>query len=133
MKERTFRLQLSNMRPLFENLFKNIVPEMLSGCADLEIVLRPYQSKRSTEQNKRLWALYREIADNVWVDGRKFDQDTWHEYFKRRFIGCTERVLPDGGTETRGISTKTLNTAEMAEYQTRIEAWAAEQGVIFEY
>lgn len=133
MNTRTFRLQAANMRPLFENLFKNIVPQMLSGCADLEIVLRPYKSKRSTEQNKRLWALYRDISENVWVNGRRFDSETWHEHFKRELIGIEEIVLPSGEIERRGISTTTLNTAQMAEYQTRIEAWAAQQGVVFEY
>lgn len=133
MNTRTFRLQAANMRPLFENLLKNIVPQMLAGCADLEIVLRPYKSKRSNEQNRRLWALYREIAENVWVNGRRFDSQTWHEHFKREFIGCEEIVLPNGEIERRGISTTTLDTAQMAEYQTRIEAWAAQQGVVFEY
>lgn len=133
MEQRTFRLQVSNMRPLFENLFKNIVPQMLAGCADLEIVLRPYRSKRSTEQNKRLWALYRDIAENVWVNGRRFDSETWHEHFKREFIGVEEVVLPSGEIERRGISTTSLSTAEMTDYQTRLEAWAAAQGVVFEY
>lgn len=133
MEQRTFRLQVSNMRPLFENLYKNIVPKMLAGCADLEIVLRPYKSKRSYEQNKRLWALYRDISEQVWVNERQFDSDTWHEHFKREFIGCEEIVLPSGEIEKRGLSTTKLNTQEMTDYQTKIEAWAAAQGVIFEY
>lgn len=133
MNERKFRLQVSNQRPLFENLYKNIVPELLAAHGDLELLIRPYKAKRSREQNRRLWSLYHQIADQVWLDGRRYDADTWHEYFKQQFIGCNERVLPGGEIWKFGLSTTQLNTQEMADYQTRIEAWAAEQGVIFEY
>lgn len=81
MKPFVARLQVSNMRPLFENLYKNIVPHMLAGCADLEVVVRPYKSVRSVEQNKRLWKIYGQISQEVWVGGRQFDQETWHEFF----------------------------------------------------
>lgn len=133
MNERKFRCQVSNQRPLFENLYKNIVPELLAAHGDLEITIRPYKAKRSYEQNRRLWSLYNQIAEQVWLDGRRFSADMWHEYFKQQFIGCDERVLPNGEIQKIGLSTTQLNTQQMADYQTRIEAWAAEQGVIFEY
>ena len=133
MNERKFRCQVSNQRPLFENLYKNIVPELLAAHGDLEVVIRPYKAKRSYEQNRRLWSLYNQIAEQVWLDGRRYSADVWHEYFKQQFIGCDERVLPSGEIQKIGLSTTKLNTQQMADYQTRIEAWAAEQGVIFEY
>lgn len=129
-EERAFRLQASNMRPLFENLYKNIVPNLLAGCPDLEIVVRPYKSKRSNEQNKRLWKIYQTLSEQVWVNGRRFHQDVWHEWCKREFIGCEE--LPNG--EMVGLSTTKLNTAEMVAYQDKIQAWAAsEHGIIWAF
>lgn len=130
MKEQTFRLQITNMRPLFENLFKNIVPKMLSGCPDLEIVIRPYKSKRSNEQNRRLWKIYQTLSEQVWVGGKRFHQNSWHEWCKREFIGCEE--LPNG--EKVGLSTTNLNTAEMTAYQNKIQAWAAaEYGIEWDF
>ncbi|HFC8542702.1 TPA: recombination protein NinB [Neisseria weaveri] len=99
----------------------------------MEIVIRPYKSKRSIEQNKRLWKIYQEIADNVWVEGRRYDAETWHEYFKGKLIGYNERLLPNGDTLKTPISTTTLNTAEMTEYQNKIQAWGARRGIIWEF
>ena len=36
------------------------------------------------------------VADQVWVDGRKFSKETWHEHFARKFLPPIEMVLPDG-------------------------------------
>lgn len=92
-----------------------------------ELVIRNYKSKRSLEQNKRYFAMLRLISANVWVDGRTYSQEVWHEQFKRWFIGCEDIVLPTT-TETRGISTTTLSVDEFNNYMTQIEQWCAEQG-----
>ncbi|UAN04400.1 recombinase [Achromobacter mucicolens] len=36
------------------------------------------------------------VAEQVWVDGRKFSKESWHEHFARKFLPPTEMVLPDG-------------------------------------
>ena len=129
MRELTFRLRADNKRPLMTHIY-NSLDGWLAGNPDLEIVIRPHKSKRTTEQNRRLWKIYQTLAEQVWVGGRKYPQEMWHEYCKRQFIGAEE--LPDG--ETVGISTTTLNTAEMTDYQNKIQAWAAqEHGVIWEF
>lgn len=129
MSEYVFRLRRENKRPLMTTIYNNL-DEWLAGNPDLEIVVRPYKSKRSTEQNRRLWKIYQTLAEQVWVNGRKYSQDVWHEYCKRTFIGV--EALPNG--ETVGISTTTLNTAEMTDYQNKIQAWAAqEHGLIWEF
>lgn len=92
-----------------------------------ELVIRNYKSKRSLEQNKRYFAMLRLISANVWVDGRTYSQEVWHEQFKRWFIGCEDIVLPTT-TETRGISTTTLSVDEFNNYMTQIEQWCAERG-----
>lgn len=92
-----------------------------------ELVIRNYKCKRSHEQNKRYFAMLRLISANVWVDGRTYSQEVWHEQFKRWFIGCEDIVLPTT-TETRGISTTTLSVDEFNTYMAQIEQWCAEQG-----
>lgn len=96
-----------------------------------EVVVRPYRKARSTEQNKRYWALVRDIAHQVRPGGKVFSEEAWHEEFKRRFIGQEEVSLPSGKSMLRGISTTTLDVAEFGEYMTAIEAWAAGRGVVF--
>lgn len=127
MKTLTFRCQVSNVRPLLQNIEKNI-NTWLQGCPDLEIVIRKHNSKRSIEQNKRLWKIYTQIADSVWINGHRFSAETWHEYFKGLFIGFDEIINPmTGEVIKRPLSTVKLNTAEMAEYQNKIQAFGAQE------
>ncbi|HFF2322817.1 TPA: recombination protein NinB [Pseudomonas aeruginosa] len=129
MADRTFRIQGdAGIRPAFVAAWNLIQGIMRDAQGGYELVLRPLKSKRSIEQNKRYWSLLRELASVAWVDNRQFDDQVWHEQFKRWFIGCEDVALPDGSTELRGISTTKLSVDEFGIYMTKIEAWAAEQG-----
>ncbi|EFQ42173.1 recombination protein NinB [Pseudomonas aeruginosa] len=129
MADRTFRIQGAvGLKLAFRNAFELCKQLMQKDGTSYELVIRPLKSKRSIEQNKRYWSLLRELAAVAWVDGRQFDDQVWHEQFKRWFIGCEDVSLPDGSTELRGISTTKLTVDEFGIYMTKIEAWAAEQG-----
>ena len=125
MTERIFRCKNpANMRQVF--LFAwGAAKQFADG---FEIVIRPIKAKRTADQNRRMWALLREVAATVWIDGRQFTDEVWHEHFKRQFIGQEEIVLPSGAVEVRGISTTTLNVADMGRYMDEISAWCVEQG-----
>lgn len=125
MSERIFRVRnLSAAREVFTLAF-----QAAKQFADpYEIVLRPLKAKRSGDQNRRYWALLREVAANVWVDGRQYADEVWHEHFKRAFIGCEEIVLPSGERQVFGISTTTLTVADMGRYMDEISRWCVEQG-----
>ena len=96
---------------------------------DYELVLREHRKARSNEQNRRYWALLNEIAA-LKVQGRRYEADAWHEYFKGRFIGKEEVTLPNGETFNRPLSTKGLDVIEFSDYMTQVEAWAAEHGIL---
>lgn len=96
---------------------------------DWELVLRQRKRARSTEQNKRYWALLQEIASTP-VKGQRFATESWHEYFKGRFIGKEEVKLPNGDVFNRPMSTTGLDVVEFGEYMTQIEAWAAGHGIL---
>lgn len=133
MESVTYRLNLNNMRPLMETVHRNL-QGWLAGCPDLEITIRPHKSKRSIEQNRRLWKIYQHLADTVWVDGKRFSSETWHEHCKGKFIGYDVIAMPDGSEIRRTMSSTKLNTAEMTDYKNNIQAWAAaEFGVIWEF
>lgn len=126
-QERIFYFGQSNIRAKWKAAYQLSVELVAMGGA-WELIVRPRKSKRSIEQNRRLWALLREVSANVWLNGKKYSDEVWHEHFKRTLIGCNEIELPDGTTELRGISTTTLSVAEFGDYMTQIEAFCAEQG-----
>lgn len=133
MQSVTYRLQIQNMRPLMTTIWNNL-QGWLKESPDLEISIRPYKSKRSIEQNRRLWKIYGELADKAWVNGRRYSAETWHEYCKGYFLGFELKAMPDGSELKTPISTTTLNTAEMTDYQNRLQAWAAGNfGLIWEF
>jgi hypothetical protein len=103
----------------------------LTAGEPLRIEVTQRGDKRSAEQNKRYWALLRSISEQAWVDVRQFDSETWHELFRRQYIGTEEINLPDGTRIERGISTTTLSVSEFTSLMDRIEQYAAEQlGVV---
>lgn len=93
-------------------------------------VLTVTRRKRTKAQNRRYWGggVLAQVAQQAVVNGQQYDADTWHELFKRMFVGVVE--LPDGSVV--GASSKSLTTAEFSEFCTKVEAYAAsELGVTF--
>ena len=93
-------------------------------------VLTVTRRKRTKAQNKRYWGqgVLAQVAAQAVVNGKQYDAETWHEMFKRLFIGVVE--LPNG--EVVGKSSADLTTAEFSEFCAQVEAYAAsELGVTF--
>ena len=87
------------------------------------------EKKNRIQLLKPYWVMMRHIEEMAWVEGRTFDGETWHEYFKRRLIGVLD--LPGGGT--MAISTSTLSDKEFIEYAGKVNAIAAtELGVTWD-
>lgn len=76
------------------------------------------KEKRSNEQNSRLWKLYTSIGNHV-----GYTPDEMHDLFGRKYLRYQIEVLGEVIEKVR--STTDLDTAEMADYQTKIEAFAA--------
>lgn len=102
---------------------------LIRDTDDYELILQRREHRRSNEQNRRYWAILNEIAA-LDVQGRKYTAETWHEYFKGRFIGNEDIELPNGKTLLRPISTTTLDKIQFGEYMTQIEAWASQHGLL---
>ena len=56
----------------------------------LAVTVSEHKARRTSEQNRLLWSLLREISAAAWVGGRQFADEAWHEFFKRKFIGMAE-------------------------------------------
>ena len=86
--------------------------------------------KRTKAQNRRYWGngVLSQVAAQAAINGRLYSTGTWHEQFKRMFIGVEQ--LPNG--EVIGKSSTALSTVEFSEFCTAVEAYAAsELGVTF--
>lgn len=93
-------------------------------------VLTVARRKRTKAQNRRYWGkgVLAQVAEQAVVGGKQYSAETWHEMFKRMFIGVEE--LPDG--QVVGKSSSGLTTSEFSDFCTQVEAYAAsELGVRF--
>lgn len=66
MENVSYKLTKDNKRPLMTTIYNNL-GVWLESNAELEVCIRPHKSKRSVEQNRRLWKIYGELADKAWV------------------------------------------------------------------
>jgi hypothetical protein len=86
--------------------------------------------KRTKAQNRRYWGngVLSQVAAQAAINGRLYSTETWHEQFKRMFIGVEQ--LPNG--DVQGKSSAGLSTVEFSEFCAQVEAYAAsELGVTF--
>lgn len=95
----------------------------------LVVEVRP--EKRSDAQNRRLWAMLRDIAAQVDWYGQKLTDEEWKDVFTASLKRA--KVVPglDGGFVVCGQRTSKMTKAEMAELQTLMEAFGSEKGVQF--
>lgn len=112
----------------FQALYRDLKPYLLAGHR-FDVVIRP--EKRSTAQNRRMWAMLTELSQQVIWHGQKLTPDDWKTM-------CTaalksQRVLPgiEGGFVVMGESTSAMTIAEMVELQDFIEAFGAQHNVEF--
>lgn len=117
----------------------------------LELVIRELVKVRTPDQNARMWAgPLKDIAEQVYVDGRTYSAELWHEYLKREFMPEDDDhdidtlvknadtyhkwdFLPKTGGSVRYCvgSTTELTTKGFALYLEQIYAFGASLGVQF--
>lgn len=103
------------------------------------------EDKRNATQEQRglMWLRLQDIERQVFINGRQYSADVWHEYCKQKFLpeedGPTHLALadyrkwsymPDGQRILMG-STERLTAKGKSWYIQQIEAFGAEMGVQF--
>ena len=88
---------------------------------------------RSSQANRRYWSMLNQIAEQIKTADGKYSPDTWHEYFKQRYLGCDDITLPNRKVITQGKSTTELDVREFGEYMENVEYWATEHGAILNF
>lgn len=97
---------------------------MAQAGKPLAVTVTEAKSKRSDDQNRKLHALIRDIAETAWVDGEQYSPEAWKEEIRRRFIGTEEIELPGGTVVERGISTTTLSVQDFSDLIEQVQQWA---------
>lgn len=84
---------------------------------------------RTTEQNKKLWAMLNDVARQVEWYGQKLGPYDWKHIFTAGLK--KSRAVPgiDGGVVILGMSTSKMNKLEFSELIELIYAFGAERGV----
>ena len=102
-----------------ENLRKLVGELDLSKAYEVEI--KPFAFNRSTQQNKRYWALIKELGSFLGYDEREM-----HELLKYKFLSYKQEML---GDEMVVIpSTSKLTIKEFVEYLEKVERFAVSLG-----
>ena len=102
-----------------ENLRKLVGELDLSKAYEVEI--KPFAFNRSTQQNKRYWALIKELGNFL-----GYDEGEMHELMKYKFLSYKQEML---GDEMVVIpSTSKLTIKEFVAYLDKVERFAVSLG-----
>lgn len=88
-------------------------------------------AKRSDAQNRRMWAMLRDISRQVVWHGQKLDSESWKNIFSASVQGQRSVTGLDGGFVVLGISTRNQSKAWFSDMFEIMEAFGAEHGVRF--
>lgn len=94
----------------------------------LHVVVTEHENDRLEQQIKFYWAaVMRSIADQAWVEGRRFPKEVWHEEMAIRFLPGKEVVLPSGEVVVKraSIARGQISVRAMAKYTQEVMAYAA--------
>lgn len=86
---------------------------------------------RSDPQNRRMWAMLRDVASQVVWHGQKLSSEDWKCIFSASVE--KQRAVPglDGGFVVMGVSTRNKSKAWFSDMFAVMEAFGAEHGVKF--
>ncbi|QLL11721.1 recombination protein NinB [Pseudomonas chlororaphis] len=108
----------------------------LSAIGAVEIIVRPVKSRRTLEQNAKLWAMLGDISRQAeWpVNGvmQKLDSEDWKALMTaaaRQEIRMAQGI--NGGVVMLGESTKRMTVAELGDVIECMYAFGAEKGVVW--
>lgn len=127
----TLRARLANAQQAntwLNSAYQQLKPYLLAEHM-FDVVIKP--EKRSDAQNRRLWAMLRDVSKQVVWHGQKLSDEEWKHVFSAAMK--KQKVVPgiDGGFVVMGQSTSQMTRAEMSEMQELIAAFGADRDVMW--
>ena len=85
--------------------------------------------RRSSPANARYWLLLHRMAEQLKPGGIQYSAETYHVYYKLKFLGGDDVKLPNGKVIVMPKSSAELAKDEFHEYAEKVEHDANERGV----
>lgn len=103
---------------------------MLIANGPLRISVSPLRDKRSNSANNLYWKWLTVMAQHFSRNGQSFTKDDMHDLMRHRFLGYEAKTIGKTEIQPQLKSTAELDTAQMCEYMTKIDAWCADHGCL---
>lgn len=117
---RTFVLRSDvNASNLYQFLKQNWTACAANG-KPLAVTVSEHKERRTLSQNKRYFALLTAISEQVWISGRQYDPEVWHEELKNQLAPKEES--PSGGMIA--MSTARMDVEQFSKYMLDVELHA---------
>lgn len=124
---KTFILRAPEHGHALVDYLKAIAGPAAAAGRPLVVEVGEYNQRRSSEQNRLLWALLTEIAEQVELEGKRFSKEAWYAHYRDLYA-----PKEDGPRGLVPIGTSQMNKQQFAEFVQRVEVNAvAELGVEF--
>lgn len=108
----------------------------LVASAPAGSIVRIETPRRSIDQNARLHAMITDVSRQVEWHGAKRNVEAWKDIFTAALRSANHGldVVPglNGGFVLLGMHTSKMSKTEVGDLMTLIEAWGAENGVVFD-
>ncbi|QXA73932.1 YbcN family protein [Klebsiella aerogenes] len=119
----------------FAAIGKRLEP-LLAGGGSYRLILKTWRETRSLSQNNLSHAWYEQISKYLVSRGKAFASPEWvKDALKHTYLGYEQREMTDVITgEKITVSslrhTSDLDTGDMFDYMSKVQAWAAEIGCL---
>jgi hypothetical protein len=108
----------------------------------LQVCIRELVHDRTLEQNKLYHAIIADMADQLWIDKKRYLPDVWSHYMKELYLpefpesGITRAAYKKWmvtltGERILSGSTTDLKIKGMTEFISKVTLYAAEHSVVF--
>jgi len=96
------------------------------------VVVTLGRPQRTLDQNRRMWAMLTDVAQQVEWHGRWLTAEDWKHVFTAALHA--QKAVPglDGGFVVCGKSTRTMNKAELSDLMELIEEFGAKHNIKFD-
>jgi hypothetical protein len=121
----------SAMEPL--DRFSRLAEQSFASGHAYRMIVQEEEDRRTSEQNKKMWAMLTEVSQQKEHCGRRYNPDQWKVIFMHAW-GMKVQFLPSLDNSTfvpYGTSSSKLSKKDMTELIEFILAWGTQNGVVF--
>jgi hypothetical protein len=120
---------LVSIKPVLDWAYQLIIKGLAGGS--VEIAIRRHEERRSNEQNKKSWAMYTDIANQLTWHGEKLEKEDWKILLTNEWK--PQSIIPaiGGGFCVLNAKTSKAKKAEMADLIEIVYHFGSSHGVVW--